>query len=928
MKRNVFIPYWLVVIFGIIVMVLSGLWATQWRSRQTDERIREGMLIQAIEIARTINPEMVKNLSFTEKDLESPIYHQIREQLMAYGYLIPQRGIYTMVLRDGKILFGPENYKEGDPMGEGPPGTVYEEPGEEDFEIFTTGKPIVLGPIEDEYGKFISAMAPVFDPVTGQVIMVLGIDILTENWEQAIANSRKLPVVLLCLLLFTIIMGYLLIWHRKRMEIHVASRYTHVETIITATICTLLTLASSLLVFESEQKERAIIFNQQASISAEYIREIHQRIHQDMEAVARYFQTSNDVDSLEFIDFTSPMVNTPFLASLIWAPFESDGRLIVRFAAPGFPENYYPGYDLASDQTLRPIILHAYKTGLVSGSDPFLAVSDSSDKATLIVLKPVFSEGFTTMGKAQKPVMGLIFATIDLENLVENLNKISGLKRDLIATELIDIRDDTSIYCIVKNSQNPLQRIGKINPDDDFTKFQFSKITPLFIFGKTFAVVTHTTPTFIRTYPIISAWITGILGLLITIILTYVIGNHRTREYKLGEAVLQRTMELHERVKELEVAKEKAEAGNRLKTAFIQNISHEVRTPLNGILGFGSLIIQEGIREPERVHYYGILKQNSDRLLKTITNIMDLSSIQSGNMEVKQTWFDLCEVMYLLRDQFHPVCEIKGIGCNLKIPDHTKKRFILSDRELVIKTMSHLLDNAVKFTLTGEINFGYTVSKHEIRIFIHDTGIGISQESQSRVLENFVQEELLHTRGYEGSGLGLSLANSMIQLLGGKLEIQSEKGVGSMLSFFLPYQEDDRLTDKNPTPGYSFNNSRIILVAEDDDANLEYIKALLSAAGYILYTASNGKKALELCVDHPEISLVLMDVKMPVMDGLEATGLIKSKRKNLPVIAITSYALKGDRQMAMNAGCDDYIGKPFTREQLMNMIGKYIGQID
>ncbi len=369
----------------------------------------------------------------------------------------------------------------------------------------------------------------------------------------------------------------------------------------------------------------------------------------------------------------------------------------------------------------------------------------------------------------------------------------------------------------------------------------------------------------------------------------------------------------------------KAEAGNRLKTAFINNISHEIRTPLNGILGFSNLIILPDISDEEKEQFLTLIKASSDRLIHTITDYMDISLIASGNMEVNCKPFDHQKMLHQLGEQFRPLCAVKNIALHLEIPVKTEGISLYSDAELFQKAFSHLLDNAVKFTQKGEITFGFTQKPGIMEFFVKDTGAGISKEAQARIFDDFVQEELSLTRGYEGNGLGLSIARGLIHMLGGDISVKSEKGKGSIFMFNLPFDEKNIVipTDTKVVNTVPVIAKPVILIAEDDESNLFYLQAILMKMNIALIPASNGKEAVEKCHNHPEISLVLMDLKMPVKDGFDATREIKSFRKNIPVIAITAFAMNDDKKKAAEAGCDDYLFKPVNREALSDKLKKY-----
>ncbi len=376
---------------------------------------------------------------------------------------------------------------------------------------------------------------------------------------------------------------------------------------------------------------------------------------------------------------------------------------------------------------------------------------------------------------------------------------------------------------------------------------------------------------------------------------------------------------------ELIAAKKKAESSDRLKTAFINNISHEVRTPLNGIIGFADLITKNDITNEEKLSFISMIKSSSKRLLDTMTSYMDISMIVTGNMQLQQKPFDLHQLLHSMYDQFKPMCVIKNITLNLRVPDPSNFLVLNADMSIYTKILSHLLDNAVKFTSEGEISFGYSRQGSIFRFFVSDTGVGIQKEIQPVIFEQFMQEDDSNIRAFDGSGLGLSIVRGLVRLLGGDIEFESEKGHGTTFFFHIPCEEIPFFKDQGPVkPDKVIQTGKpVILIAEDDETNYLYIKTILQRKGYSIIWASNGKEAVDLCESHPEISLVIMDIKMPEMDGLAATRLIKTRRPDLTIIAVTAFAMSGDEQMATEAGCDDYIAKPIMEDRLISKISSY-----
>jgi len=362
-----------------------------------------------------------------------------------------------------------------------------------------------------------------------------------------------------------------------------------------------------------------------------------------------------------------------------------------------------------------------------------------------------------------------------------------------------------------------------------------------------------------------------------------------------------------------------------LKTAFLNNISHEVRTPLNGILGFIELIDDPDMNADDRVLYKEILHTSADRLLNTINSYMDISLIVSGNMKVNKSGFDLIELLNEGCNSFLKEAEAKGIIINQNHLNVSEGITLNSDAELIRKVYFHLLTNAVKFTEFGTINIGYKVYGNDVEITVEDSGIGIREDIRERIFDSFLQADISNTRKHEGSGLGLAIAKGIVELLGGKIWVKSNEGFGSTFGFSVPGLVFPEVTEapSNPVSIPSEVLQTTILIAEDDPINIYLLEQMLSKTNAVVWHVENGQLAVNFCQNHPELSIILMDLKMPVMDGLEATRLIRSFRQDLPILAVTAYAMPGDKELALDAGCNDYISKPFSSAHLQEKLRQY-----
>ncbi len=383
---------------------------------------------------------------------------------------------------------------------------------------------------------------------------------------------------------------------------------------------------------------------------------------------------------------------------------------------------------------------------------------------------------------------------------------------------------------------------------------------------------------------------------------------------------------------ELIKAKEKAEESDRLKSAFLANMSHEIRTPMNGILGFAELLKEPMLTGIEQQKYINIIQKSGERMLNLINDIMNISKIEAKITQVFVSDTDINEQTEFIYNFFKPEAEEKGIKLFFKNTLSAKKAIIRTDKEKLYAILENLVKNSIKFTNQGVIEIGYKLIKSdntELEFYVKDTGIGISEEKKQIIFDRFRQGSESLSRNYEGAGLGLSIAKAFVEILGGKLWVESESGTGSTFYFTIPYNnetkievETEQFLAKDITIQPLKRNLKI-LVVEDDEISELYIKKIIKAAGNEVYCARTGMEALNLCRSNSEIDLILMDIKMPDMNGYETTRQIRQFNKNVKIIAQTAFALVGDKEKAMDAGCNYYITKPINKKELMGLITNY-----
>lgn len=374
---------------------------------------------------------------------------------------------------------------------------------------------------------------------------------------------------------------------------------------------------------------------------------------------------------------------------------------------------------------------------------------------------------------------------------------------------------------------------------------------------------------------------------------------------------------------ELLKAKEKAEAGDKLKSAFLQNITHELRTPLNGIIGFSEMITQMDSSEEDRIEFNKMIKKSSTRLINTITSYMDISMIVSGITEISKQQFNLRDHLNNVVDQAIDLCNSRNLDLEIikKAPQEDIQ--IITDEVLLAKIFSHLIDNAIKFTKEGAITISHEYKGGTHHFSVSDTGTGISDETLPVIFEIFRQADLSASREYEGSGLGLSIALGFVKLLGGEMWVESKKNKGSTFHFTLP-EKAPAQNDVSIEPKYSKSGQLVVLVAEDDDSNYKYIEIVLKKASFKVLRSNNGFETVDICRKSPEISILLTDMKMPGMDGLESTRQIRKLLPQLPIIALSGLISSEDENAARKAGCNDYIIKPVSKTRLLDAIERLL----
>ena len=389
--------------------------------------------------------------------------------------------------------------------------------------------------------------------------------------------------------------------------------------------------------------------------------------------------------------------------------------------------------------------------------------------------------------------------------------------------------------------------------------------------------------------------------------------------------------EIVEKEKQLKESAKKAEEADMLKSAFLANVSHEIRTPMNAIIGFSEILTNPDLTQKEREEFIHYITQGSNTLMTLIEDIIDITKIEAGQIKID---FDDCNVDELLDELYATFLKMKNkdnkpnLEIRMNKPAAERGFIISTDPHRIRQILSNLLGNALKFTKEGFIEFGYTLKGSDnIEFYVKDTGIGIPENKIQIIFERFGQVDSHRNMEQKGTGLGLSISKKLAELLGGDLSVNSEEGAGSTFFLNLPVYKETRIKKQQDSRLVSKSidwSDKVFLIAEDSILNYTFLDALFQKTHVKLLWAKNGKEAVDQCKENPDIDLVLMDIKMPVLDGLEAIRQIKKFRNSLPIIVQTAYAMPEDRDRSLAAGGDEHLTKPINADELFSTISKYL----
>ncbi|HEY9122950.1 MAG TPA: ATP-binding protein [Bacteroidales bacterium] len=388
---------------------------------------------------------------------------------------------------------------------------------------------------------------------------------------------------------------------------------------------------------------------------------------------------------------------------------------------------------------------------------------------------------------------------------------------------------------------------------------------------------------------------------------------------------------LNKKNEELTIAKNKAEESDRLKSAFLANMSHEIRTPMNGILGFANLLKKPSLSGEKLNKYISAIELSGKRMLNIIDDLIDISKIEAGQIDIKVEKTSIYQVVNELCVFFKPEADNKKIELQIAIDRNDHECFIKTDKTKLLQILTNLIKNAIKFTHEGSIQIGYKIKGRVVEFFVKDTGIGIPEYMHEKIFERFLKADNTLIKPYEGAGLGLAISKAYVNMLGGEIWLTSKENEGTTFFFTLPLISGNANNVSNNVVDFypldqvvSIKSNKTILIAEDDEISYMYLSEFLDGSGITIIRAEDGQKAVDLVQQMPNLDLVLMDIKLPQMNGHEALSLIRKIRPHLPIIAQTAFAMQSDIDRYISEGFNDYLTKPIQIENLNNILAKYL----
>ena len=828
-----------------LLILAGGYLAAEWRAGIADRELRKGLLSQAVDLALAINPEHVKALSFSVEDKELPEFTRLTHQLRAFQTVTRYRGTWTLGLRGDSLVIGPKSYMENDPLAS-PPGTVYEQPTKEIRDIFRNGRPFVQGPYTDEYGTFVSSFAPVLHRGTGDVLMVVGVDVEAGDWRWALMKARLVSIGCMMIPIAILFAGILILRHRSRLPLNNRGRLRYAEVWIVALSGLAVTGIAALVLHDSETRSRQASFRHLAVARAALVADAFWDLRDHkLDSIARFFESSHYVEREEFQLFTAPMARRLDIDAFAWIrPIpevekdrwmrharaeRSTGFKIWQRGADGrkiYPAErdvYYPvwyiepeegnrevlGFDVGSEPVRRTALETAIESRLPTAAGPVTLVHKKEKDPGLIIFQPVFYRE-----RHEGLLRGVAVAAIRFPPFLRSTLTTGLLDDDPTLVGLYELKPEEPprylASCIrhCPDRQNDFHGENAKHMGHRDNSFSF----PIFTFGKAYEMVVRPTDALLAANSARDGLAAVLAGTTFTAFLAFFVASLLRRREELESLVQARTAELHElnmeleqrvsdRTKELKKAKTEAEQANRAKSDFLSAMSHEIRTPMNGVIGMIDVLEQSSL-EQNQMEMVEVMRESALHLLSIIDDILDFSKIEAGELEAESAPMNIEKVVEGLCDMLDRIALKSGVDLTLFVDPAIPAKAI-GDATRLRQVLVNLINNAVKFSCcrAGRGRVSVRVVPVEsgtggfVEFIVSDNGIGMDEATVSRLFQPFFSHgDAPSTHRYGGTGLGLPISQRLVELMEGEITVQSSPGAGSVFTVRLPLRPAEAAT--------------------------------------------------------------------------------------------------------------------------------------
>lgn len=964
----------------LIFIILIGFTFVYWFVIRTNHEMQEELLSKARIVASSINIKRLKSLSGEIEDEGKTDYRRIKHQLRYARTSTPGCKFLYLIKKTGdeKVIFLVDSQ---DKLSKdyAPPGLVYHEVPSGYMPVFNKGMEVAVGPITDRWGKLITALIPIRNPVNQDMIAVLGMDYEANNWNYIIF-LRVLPVSIAVLIFIAAIS--IMVYTSRKLNVIVRKRTSELFNSRERIKTTLLSIGDA--VISTDLNGNIVNMNPVAEKLTGYTFKEAQN-----KPLSQVFNIINAITGLPAVNPVKRVFETGKVVGLAnhTALISNDGKEY-QIADSGAPikdkngnivgvvlvfrdetENYYKEKQLRDSEEKFRTLAETTSVGImVYSNDVWVYANSAAENICgykLDELKNMYFWEFVTTGyqeiakergfkrqKGEQTIIRYELMILTRDNEVKwvfieggSIN-FEGKPSGLIS--VIDITDKKKNEKEIRSSKEKYKALFEQAADgivvgvEDGTIIgantnicQMSGYTKSELIGSNISMLFPKDE--LENNPLqYSSVLTGKTVLrerkMVKKDKSIIYIEMNTK--KVGDGRLQsyiRDITRRTNIEKLKREKEIAQRSNQVKQHFIANMSHDMRTPLSGIIGFTNLLMETNL-DKRQMEYTGFIKESSDTLLNLVNDVLDISRIEEGKIQLTFEHFNIIKLIEQEIEYFRFKTDENDITLSYTI-DSSFPGDVKGDKNRFRQIITNLLSNAVKYTEKGKIEFMLETSKIEDntvegKIFVKDTGIGISDEHIETIFETFSRVDDSNTRLTEGTGLGLSITKKLVEMMNGEIGAKSKEGKGSVFWFTFTVEKAKNLQGYPKTSfkdKLSLNKTRILLV-EDKYINQKIVQLILEKQGCEVDIANNGEEALELYEDG-KYNLIFMDIMMPKMDGITAMNKLKEKHPNLvPVIGLSAHALEGDAQRFIKLGMDDYLAKPVTKEKLVETLFKWVGK--